>query len=32
MTTNVGLDQLPAVFERILKAQIKGRTVVKLAG
>jgi acrylyl-CoA reductase (NADPH) len=32
MTTTVGLDQLPAVFERILKAQIKGRTVVKLAG
>ena len=32
MTTNVELDQLPAVFGRILKAQIKGRTVVKLAG
>jgi len=32
MTTAVGLDQLPAVFERILKGQIKGRTVVKLAG
>jgi acrylyl-CoA reductase (NADPH) len=32
MTTNIGLDQLPAVFERILKGQIKGRTVVKLAG
>jgi putative YhdH/YhfP family quinone oxidoreductase len=32
ITTIVGLDQLPAVFERILKGQIKGRTVVKLAG
>jgi acrylyl-CoA reductase (NADPH) len=32
MTTNVEVDQLPAVFERILKGQIKGRTVVKLAG
>lgn len=32
MTTTVGLDQLAAVFERILKGQNKGRTVVKLAG
>jgi acrylyl-CoA reductase (NADPH) len=32
ITTIVGLDQLPAAFERILKGQIKGRTVVKLAG
>jgi len=28
----VTLDQLPAVFEKILKAQARGRTVVKVAG
>ena len=28
----VTLEELPAVFERILKAQARGRTVVKLAG
>jgi len=32
MVTVVTLGELPAVFERILKAQSKGRTVVKLAG
>jgi putative YhdH/YhfP family quinone oxidoreductase len=32
MATTVNLDQLPPTFERILKAQMKGRTVVKLAG
>ena len=32
MITTVDLDQLPPVFERILKAQMKGRTVIKLAG
>jgi putative YhdH/YhfP family quinone oxidoreductase len=32
MCTTVTLEQLPVVFERILKAQARGRTVVKLAG
>ncbi len=32
MCTTVALEQLPAVFEKILKAQARGRTVVKLAG
>lgn len=32
MTTVVTLDQLPPVFEKILKAQSRGRTVVKLGG
>ncbi len=32
MCTTVTLEQLPAVFEKILKAQARGRTVVKLAG
>jgi len=32
MTTTVTLGQLPAVFEKILKAQIRGRTVVKIGG
>jgi alcohol dehydrogenase len=31
MCTTVTLEQLPAVFEKILKAQARGRTVVKLA-
>jgi len=32
MCNTVALEQLPAVFETILKAQARGRTVVKLAG
>jgi acrylyl-CoA reductase (NADPH) len=32
MSTTVELEQLPAVFEKILKAQARGRTVVKLGG
>jgi putative YhdH/YhfP family quinone oxidoreductase len=32
MCNTVTLEQLPAVFEQILKAQARGRTVVKLAG
>ncbi|HTS53129.1 MAG TPA: oxidoreductase [Burkholderiales bacterium] len=28
----VTLEQLPAVFDKILRAQVRGRTVVKLAG
>jgi putative YhdH/YhfP family quinone oxidoreductase len=32
MTTTVTLGQLPVVFEKILKAQIRGRTVVKIGG
>ena len=32
MCTTVTLEQLPVVFETILKAQARGRTVVKLAG
>jgi acrylyl-CoA reductase (NADPH) len=32
MTTVVTLEQLPPVFEKILKAQSRGRTVVKLGG
>jgi len=32
MCNIVTLGQLPAVFEKILKAQARGRTVVKLAG
>jgi acrylyl-CoA reductase (NADPH) len=31
MCATVTLEQLPAVFEKILKAQARGRTVVKLA-
>jgi hypothetical protein len=32
MCNTVTLEQLPAVFETILKARARGRTVVKLAG
>jgi putative YhdH/YhfP family quinone oxidoreductase len=32
LTSTVTLGQLPAVFERILTAQIRGRTVVKIGG
>ena len=32
MCNTVTLDQLPAVFDRLLKGQARGRTVVKLAG
>jgi acrylyl-CoA reductase (NADPH) len=32
MCNTVTLEELPAVFEKILKAQARGRTVVKLAG
>jgi NADPH:quinone reductase-like Zn-dependent oxidoreductase len=32
MTATVSLEQLPPVFERIVNAQAKGRTVVKLGG
>ena len=31
MCTTVALEQLPGVFDKILKAQARGRTVVKLA-
>jgi acrylyl-CoA reductase (NADPH) len=31
MCTTVTLEQLPAVFDKILKVQVRGRTVVKLA-
>jgi putative YhdH/YhfP family quinone oxidoreductase len=31
MCTTVSLEQLPGVFDKILKAQARGRTVVKLA-
>jgi putative YhdH/YhfP family quinone oxidoreductase len=32
MVTTVALQDLPGVFDKILKAQMRGRTVVKLAG
>jgi acrylyl-CoA reductase (NADPH) len=32
MAVTVTLEELPGVFDRILKAQARGRTVVKLAG
>lgn len=32
MVTTVTLQDLPGVFDKILKAQMRGRTVVKLAG
>jgi len=32
MCTTVALEQLPAVFDKLLKGQARGRTVVKLAG
>jgi putative YhdH/YhfP family quinone oxidoreductase len=32
MVTTVTLEDLPGVFDKILKAQMRGRTVVKLAG
>jgi acrylyl-CoA reductase (NADPH) len=32
MCTTVTLEQLPGVFDKILKVQARGRTVVKLAG
>jgi putative YhdH/YhfP family quinone oxidoreductase len=32
MCSTVALDELPAVFDRILKGQARGRTVVKLSG
>ena len=32
MTATVALEQLPTVFDQILKAQVRGRTVVKVGG
>ncbi|MGD8789354.1 MAG: zinc-binding dehydrogenase [Burkholderiales bacterium] len=32
MATTVGFTDLPGVFDQILKAQVKGRTVVKIGG
>jgi len=32
MTTTITLGQLPAVFEKVLTAQIRGRTVVEIGG
>ena len=32
MTATVSMQELPPVFERLMQAQAKGRTVVKLAG
>jgi putative YhdH/YhfP family quinone oxidoreductase len=32
MVTTVALQDLPGVFDKLLKAQMRGRTVVKLAG
>lgn len=32
MATTLAFDDLPGVFEKVLKAQIKGRTVVKIGG
>ncbi len=32
MVSTVTLDELPPVFDRILKAQMRGRTVVKIGG
>jgi acrylyl-CoA reductase (NADPH) len=32
MATMVEFSELPAVFDRVLKAQVRGRTVVKIAG
>ena len=31
MTTTVSLDELPQLFDKFLKAQVRGRTVVKIA-
>ncbi len=31
MVATVSMDELPGVFERVLKSQIRGRTVVKIA-
>jgi acrylyl-CoA reductase (NADPH) len=32
MATTVDFNELPAVFDKVLKAQVKGRTVVKIGG
>ena len=32
LTNTVHLQELPGVFEKILKSQMRGRTVVALAG
>jgi acrylyl-CoA reductase (NADPH) len=32
MANSVAFDQLPGVFDKLLKAQMRGRTVVKIGG